>query len=104
MAVAQVAVIDEDLELIAFARKNTAGANSGHPDALILANTAAVGKQVAIQVLGSSHTQFDAYVTTEEGDGERNYEKDASACRVAGGRIVYEAPARSVVTFVGRQK
>ena len=104
MAVAQVAAIDEDLELIAFARKNTAGADSGYPDAFILANTAAAGKQVAIQVLGSSHTQFDAYVTTEEGDGEKNYEKDASACRITSGRIVYDAPAKSVTTFIGREK
>ena len=104
MAVAQVAATDEDLELIAFARKNTAGADSGHPDAFILANTAAGGKRIAVKVLDSSHTQFDAYVTTEEGDGEKNYEKDASACHVTSGRIVYEAPAKSVVTFIGRQK
>ena len=104
MAVAHVAAADQDMELIAFARKNIAGDDSGHPDAFILANTAAARKHVAINVLGSSHPQFDAYLNTEEGDGEKNYEKDTSAFRVTSGRIVYDAPAKSVTTFIAREK
>ena len=104
MSVAKVATDDEDLQLIAWSRNDMAGVDSGHPDAFILVNKADTLRQLAVQVDGATSDRFKAWVTTESGSvGEMNFAKDNAQYRVNGGKMVYNAPAKSVTTFIGIQ-
>jgi hypothetical protein len=101
MAVAQVATDDEDMQLIAFACRDMAGVDSGHPDAIILVNKLNSPRQITVEVDGVASDQFNAWITTEPGEDEKNHERIASTYRITSGRIVYAAPGRSVTTFIG---
>ncbi len=96
MAVAHVESDDPDITLIAWASNGTK-----HPDALLVLNKAGSTKDVAVTVRGSSATDFAARLTTDTAFGDRNYE-ETSAFHFENGTLRFNAPPRSVTTFLGR--
>jgi O-glycosyl hydrolase len=93
MAVAHTTSHDANVNLIAFAQGGTR-----HPDAFAVINTSSDEKPVEITLAGSSHTQFDAFRTADEGD---RYTPLGTFAPEAG-RLFYTAPPRSVTTFFGQ--
>jgi hypothetical protein len=93
MAVAHVLSNDSLIGLIAFASNGTK-----HPDAFVVLNMSEEAKRLAIEVLGTAAGSFCAYRTAE---GEQY--AALGMLGLEGDVLEYDAPARSVTTFYGKQ-
>lgn len=90
-SVAEVAVNDSEMSLIAFA-----GDGSGNPDSFVLINTGKEKKEIELHLEGTESDSFKAYRTSPE----ERYDP-AGTFTATDGRMTYAAPAGSVTTFFG---
>ncbi len=104
MAVARTMSMDSQVAVIGFSSNNTA-----NPDAVVVVNWDSVGKKVALNISGSTHTVFDAFITTEgdkDKDGQLlgngvNY-RSIGEVETVQGVLIFDAPQGSVITFFGK--
>jgi hypothetical protein len=93
MAVARTMSMDSQVALIAFASNETTNS-----DAFVVVNWSDEDKQVSVEITGSNHQSFEAFLTTED---EQHLYSPAGSFRVDKGRILFSSPRGSVTTFFG---
>ncbi len=90
MAVARTMSMDTHMPIIAFSRNGTS-----NPDAFVVINNRMEPRTIEISLTGNESPHFEAFRTTDEADrylSLGNFETQ-------NGKVVYEAPGRSVTTF-----
>ena len=94
--------MDSDIALIAFSSRET-----GNPDAIIVTNINKKDQKIAVTVLGTKATEFEAFRTTKSPDAkdvdhiDEKY-KPLGEFPVENGKIVFISPAGSVTTFFAK--
>lgn len=103
MAVVRTMSMDSQVAVIGFGSNHTS-----NTDAIVVSNWSDEDKKVSVKIIGSLNGKFEAFMTTEgdkDNDGKLigngvNY-KSIGAYEIEEGRIVFDSPKGSVVTFFG---
>ncbi len=92
-AVSETVSMDAEISIIAFAKKKTT-----HPDAFVVINMADMPKDLNMNLHGTS---YDSYKAIRSTDDEMELNTPLNSFVTENGRFTYQAPARSVTTFIG---
>lgn len=99
MKVAEASAMDSEIAVIAFASNGT-----DNPDAFVVVNINKKPQKIAVSVLGSKSSSFEAYRTTKNPDSEELDHIDEKYIplgefQLQDGLLVFNAPAGSVTSF-----
>jgi hypothetical protein len=102
MKVAEATAMDSETAIIAFASNGT-----GNPDAFIVTSLNKIEQKIAVTILGSAATSFEAYRTTKSPQSGLDEIQEKyhylGTFKLSNGMIVFDAPAGSVTTFYAKQ-
>jgi hypothetical protein len=93
MGVVWTAAMDSELALIAFSSNGT-----DNPDSFIVTNLEKEAKTIVVHAKGSGSRAFEAFRTSDEGERYRAI----GSHQLKEDQILYDAPARSVTTFLAK--